>query len=112
MNQGHIEAGEVINLHTLNEDMPPKTTFALIKTEHMEVIRMVLPQGKVVAEHSVKGEISVQCLKGTTLFTVENEQLELNESDWLYLNGNQPHSLKAVTDTVLLLTILFTPDNN
>ncbi|HEX6983494.1 MAG TPA: cupin domain-containing protein [Balneolaceae bacterium] len=108
MNQGHVNPGEVVNLRTLTNEMPPESTFALVKTPDMEVIRMVLPGGKKVDEHSVKGEISVQCLEGKTLFTVEDKELELNEGDWLYLNRNQSHSLKALTDSVLLVTILFT----
>lgn len=110
MNKGHVKAGEVINLQTLNDEMPPESTFALIKTSDMEVIRMVLPKGKKVDEHSVKGEISVQCLKGKTAFAVEGRELELNEGDWLYLNGDQPYSINALHDSVLLITILFTPD--
>lgn len=111
MNQGHISPGDVINLWTLNDEMPPESTFALVKTGDMEVIRMVLPEGKKVDEHSVKGEVSVQCLDGKTLFTVKDKELELKKGDWLYLKRNEPHSLKALTDSVLLVTILFTPES-
>lgn len=111
MNQGHIEPAEVINLNTLKGDMDRMASYALVKSSDMEVIRMVLPTGKEIDEHSVAGEISVQCLKGHVLFTVDGKTEELNRGDWLYLNRDQPHSLSALRDSVLLVTILFTPDS-
>lgn len=109
MNAGHVGAGEVINLQNL-DDRPDDTTLALIKTEQMEVIRMVLPRGKDIMEHSVDGEMSVQCLKGKVLFQLDNNAHELTEGDWLYLEGKQKHALYAKSDAVLLITILFTSD--
>jgi quercetin dioxygenase-like cupin family protein len=109
MSAGHVGAGEVINLEKL-DGRPEDATLALVKTEHMEVIRMVLPRGKDIMEHSVDGEISVQCIKGTVLFQMENNASELTEGDWLYLEGKQKHALYAKSDAVLLITILFTKD--
>ncbi|HLR32425.1 MAG TPA: cupin domain-containing protein [Fodinibius sp.] len=107
MSQGHIKTGEVINLETLRDGMPGNSTFALIKTDDMEVIRMVMPRGRDIMEHSVKGEMSVQCLKGGVIFQVEDKAHELTEGDWLHLSHNQPHAVHAKVDSVLLLTILF-----
>lgn len=109
MNKGHVKSGEVINLDTLKEGMSERSTFALIKTKDMEVIRMVLPRGKDIMEHSVEGEISVQCLQGNVIFQVADSAIELSENDWLYLERNQPHALHAKEDTILLVTILFNP---
>lgn len=111
MNQGHIEPAEVINLNTLKGDMDQRASYALVKSSDMEVIRMVLPAGKEIDEHSVSGEISVQCLKGHVLFSVDGKTEEINRGDWLYLKRDQPHSLSALRDSVLLVTILFTPDS-
>lgn len=107
MSQGHVESGEIINLNTLKDGMAESSTFALVKTADMEVIRMVLPRGKNISNHSVEGEISAQCLKGEVLFQIGDEARTLSEDDWIYLRRNQPHALYAKTDSVLLLTILF-----
>lgn len=106
-NQGHIKAGEVVNLDTLKQDMSPDSSYALIKTPDMEVIRMVVPAGRDVEEHSVAGEVSVQCLRGEVEFYIGDETKKLTKGSWLFLNRNQPHALKGVTDAVLLVTILF-----
>ncbi|WP_138429908.1 cupin domain-containing protein [Fodinibius saliphilus] len=107
MSQRRIKPGEVINLYDLNDEFPEGATLALMKTSDMEAIRMVLPKGKEVTEHSVDGEVSVQCLEGKTEFIVDGETKVLSKGDWLYLSRHQPHSLNIIEDTVLLVTILF-----
>ncbi len=107
MNKGHVKSAEVINLNTLKDGMSEHSTFALIKTENMEVIRMVLPRGRDVMEHSVEGEISVQCLKGNVIFHVGDEAIELSENEWFYLKSGEPYAFHAKEETVLLVTILF-----
>lgn len=102
-----IEPGEVVNLYDPANDLPKDSTLALMKTSDMEAIRMVLPKGKEVTEHSVNGEVSVQCLEGKTEFDVGDESHLLTEGDWLYLSRHQPHSMRVIEDTVLLVTILF-----
>jgi quercetin dioxygenase-like cupin family protein len=113
MNRGHLNSGETINLGTLGKDMDGGASYALIRTEAMEVIRMVIPEGKTIAEHSVEGEITLQCLKGAVEFMIEGTAQSLSKDDWLHLDKKVPHTLKAQEDTVLLLTILFTsPEEN
>ena len=108
MNQGHVQSGEVINLETLKEDMQVDSSYALVKTSDMEVIRMALKKGKVVSENSVSGEISVQCLTGSIEFKVGNQVRNLTHGDWLYLKKKQVYSYTVLEDTILLVTILFT----
>lgn len=112
MAQRKIAPGEVINLYSLTNDMPEDATLALMKTSDMEAIRMVLPKGKEINEHSVDGEMSVQCLEGRTEFIVDGETHLLSSGDWLYLSRHQPHSLQVIRDTILLVTILFVGDGD
>lgn len=101
----HIKNGEKINLFELNDELPKDKTFALIKTESLEVIRLAIPGGKDVPQHSVRGEITVQCLSGELVFSIENTKRELRPGDWLYLAASEKHSLSAITDCVVLVTI-------
>src|SRR5699024_11380891 len=80
MNKGHISSGEVINLKTLKKGKSADTSLALVKTKDMEVIRMVVKRGKAIPEHSVEGEVSVQCLKGEVLFRIDRKSTRLNSS--------------------------------
>jgi quercetin dioxygenase-like cupin family protein len=111
MNQGHVQSGEVINLSTLKEDMDVDASYALVKTSDMEVIRMALHKGKTIEEHSVDGEMSVQCLRGKILFNVGEKAVELQEDDWLYLQKKQNFSYSVKEDTILLVTILFSSNS-
>lgn len=108
MNQGHIDSGEVINLETLKADMQVDSSYALVKTEDMEVIRMALQEGKTIDQHSIEGEMSVQCLRGDILFMIGKKAVELKSGDWLYLKKKQNFSYSVKKDTILLVTILFT----
>ena len=108
MNKGHINSGEVINLGKLRKSMDVGASHALIRTEEMEVIRMALPQGKKMSEHSVDGQITIQCLQGEIQLNIGDAVRNLRSEDWLFLEGKVPHSLTVKEDAVLLLTILFT----
>lgn len=110
MNQGHVASGEVINLERLKGTMDVDASYALVKTNDMEVIRMALRKGKTIDEHSVNGEMSVQCLMGDILFSVDSKAVELKKDDWLYLKKKQSFSYSVKEDTILLVTILFSDD--
>jgi quercetin dioxygenase-like cupin family protein len=64
-----------------------------------------LPEGKMVAPHAVKGDITVQCLVGEVNFFASGEVRRLNAGQMLWLEGDVEHSLTAVADTQVLVTI-------
>ena len=110
MSLPHAQAGIALDLMNLADDMPSDRTIALVKTDQMEIIRMVLAKGKGLPEHKVSGEMSIQCLQGKIMFNTEGQEQTLEPGHWMYLNSNQLHSLEAVSDCVLLVTILFVGD--
>jgi quercetin dioxygenase-like cupin family protein len=101
----HLKSGEQTEL-ALGKDLPGANTTTLLKTDALEVIRLVLPAGKEIAQHTAPGEITVQCLEGKVLFTAHGAQRELAAGKFLYLSTAEPHALKALQDSSLLVTIL------
>jgi quercetin dioxygenase-like cupin family protein len=101
----HLKSGEQAEL-ALGKGLPGAQTTTLLKTDAMEVIRLVLPAGKEIAEHKAPGEITVQCLEGKVLFTAHGEPRELAAGKFLYLSTAEPHALKAQENSSLLVTIL------
>ena len=101
----HAKPGEIVDLHGGHERAATKTT-TLVKTPALELIRLVLPAGKEIAEHKVAGEITVQCLEGEIEFTGGGRTQRLSAGHLLYLGGNEPHAVRAVTDASVLVTIL------
>jgi quercetin dioxygenase-like cupin family protein len=51
----------------------------------------------------------VQCLAGRIRFTAGGKPQELREGDWLFLQGNESHSLVGLEDALVLVTIIFQP---
>lgn len=102
----HAQPGEVVALTPLRETLSENTTTTLIKTDTLEVIRLVLPAGKSIPAHSVPGEITVQCLEGRVKFPAMGKDLELQAGQMLYLQGGESHAVHAIDDSSVLVTIL------
>lgn len=103
----HASPSEVIHLQPLGDAISDSKTHTLFKTDAMEAIRLVLPAGKVLAEHKAPGEITVQCLEGQIHFTADGKPHEMNAGDLLYLADSAPHAAKAIEDSTVLVTIVF-----
>jgi len=101
----HAQAGEVIQL-ALGSFLGGSKTTTLVKTAQMELIRLVLPAGKEIPLHKAPGEITVQCLEGRIAFTSSGTTQELTSGQLLYLAAGEPHAVKGIEDSSLLVTIL------
>ncbi len=102
----HAASGELIDIRPLGSGLGNATTRALYKSSHLEVFRMVLPAGKNMPSHQVAGEITVQCLEGSIEFQIGNTGRLMHQGDLLCLAGGQAHSVRAVEDCSILVTIL------
>jgi quercetin dioxygenase-like cupin family protein len=98
-------AGEIINVRPLGADLAGARSTALMKTDSLEVIRMVIHEGKKIPEHTAPGDITVHCIEGHIVFTVGEHARDMKSGDLLFLEANEPHSLEAVVDSSILLTI-------
>lgn len=102
----HAQPGDMIDISPLGDKLPETQTSTLVKTDSLEVLRLVLPAGKQIDPHTVPGEITVQCLEGKAVFTARGKDQELTPGQMLYLAGGDEHALRAVEDASLLVTIL------
>lgn len=102
----HALAGELIDVRPLGIAIKSKPTTTLYKTQHLEVIRLVLLAGKGMPEHQVVGECTVQCLEGSIEFSIGNTSEVMRQGDLKCLLGGQRHALKAREDATVLLTLL------
>lgn len=105
----HLASGEIANLLHQGGDALSMQSVALFKSEQMEVIRLRLPLGRTMPMHQVAGEITVQCLEGVLDFETPEGVQRLHAGQLLFLRGGVPHSLLAVEDTSVLLTIALGP---
>ena len=103
----HASPAEIVDLDTWANDIPNEQTKAIVKTEEMELARLVIPAGKEIPTHKVSGPIVVHCINGKIEFTAMGTTQMLISGQLLHLLPDEPHSLKAVEDSVVLLTIVF-----
>ena len=102
----HAKPGEVVDMRPLGSALSSKSTWTIVKTDSLEVIRIVMSAGKELPAHKVPGEITVLCLEGEVEFGVGNLKRELTAGQFLYLAGDSEHSLRARQDSSVLVTIL------
>jgi quercetin dioxygenase-like cupin family protein len=104
MSISHAKPNEVVLL-PLRNDLGSSKTTTLVKTDDLELIRLVLPAGKEIPMHQANGEITVQCLEGRITFTAESKTQELTPGQLLYLRTGEPHALTAIEDSSVLVTL-------
>jgi quercetin dioxygenase-like cupin family protein len=102
----HLASGEIANLLHQGGDALSTQSVALFKSDQMEVIRLRLPLGRTMPMHQVAGDITVQCLEGVLDFETPEGVQRLQAGQLLFLRGGVPHSLLAVEDASVLLTIV------
>ncbi|HTN74849.1 MAG TPA: cupin domain-containing protein [Pirellulaceae bacterium] len=105
----HAQPGEIMDVSPLGAALSQTTTQTLAKTATLELIRLVLPSGKVLPPHKVRGEMTVLCLEGKVAFQVGGVEHELTAGKLLYLAGSGEHAVRALEPSSLLVTILLTP---
>jgi quercetin dioxygenase-like cupin family protein len=105
----HASSGEVVDVRPLGAALASTITRTLVKTDDLEVLRIVLPAGNELPPHRVPGEITVQCLEGNVAIRVGGADRELTAGTMVYVDGNVEHALRASEDSSLLVTILLKP---
>jgi quercetin dioxygenase-like cupin family protein len=103
----HAEPGEVIDIRPLGDRLAHAITTTLVKTDRLEIIRIVLAAGKEFPPHKVAGPITVQCLEGRVDFHARDAWRTLEPGQMLHLAGDELHAVKGIVDSSLLLTIVF-----
>lgn len=102
----HAKPGEVIDVRPLGAGLATAKTSTLLKTDKIEIIRLVMLAGKVLAEHKAPGEITVHCLEGKIAFTAIDQTRELTAGELVFLPAGEPHTVQCLEDASFLLTIL------
>lgn len=105
----HAKPGEVIDVRPLGAGLATAKTSTLMKTQGIEVVRLVMVAGKVLKDHKAPGEIMVHCLEGKINFIALSQTHELNAGQLLYLPAGEPHSVECLEDASFLLTIRLGP---
>jgi quercetin dioxygenase-like cupin family protein len=101
----HLQAGEKVRLASPRSAAGAKRS-ALVKTDAFEAVQLLLRAGEDIAPHAAPGYATIHCLEGRIILDTD-ERIELAAGDWLYLGRGERHSVTALEDSSLLVTILF-----
>jgi quercetin dioxygenase-like cupin family protein len=102
----HAGSGELIDVRPLGSQLTSAPSRAILKTSSLELMRMVMPAGRTVAEHRVSGECTIQCIEGSVELTSHGKTQLMRTGDLVYFEGGVVHALHAQEDSSLLVTIL------
>jgi quercetin dioxygenase-like cupin family protein len=102
----HAGPGQVIDVRPLGAALGETKTHMLAKTDDVEILRLVLPAGKELPMHVAPGVLVVQCVEGRVEFSAFGKTADLEPGRLVYLPPKEPHAVRAVQPSSLLVTIL------
>ncbi len=76
----------------------------LFKTGNVTVVLSALHEGAEVLDNTVDGIVTVQVLEGTVRISTSEGDVDLKEKELVAFHPNTTHSIKASSETVLLIT--------
>ncbi|MBZ0132908.1 MAG: cupin domain-containing protein [Rhodocyclaceae bacterium] len=102
----HAASGELIDILSPGEDLRQAKSITLVRADHLEVFRLVLAAGKTLQDHKASGALTIQCLAGSVELEAHGRTQVLRAGSMVYLSDAEPHAVKALEDSSLLITIL------
>jgi quercetin dioxygenase-like cupin family protein len=102
----HAKSGDLIDVRPLGPALATAKTATLVKSDSLEVIRLVVPATKEIAPHKTKGEVTIHCLEGSVGILVNGVTQILETGQLVYLAAGELHAVRGMTDASLLVTIL------
>lgn len=82
-----------------------RNSITLFKSDSMRLVLIALHGGAELKTHTAPGVISVQVLEGQIEFEAEQEVHQLSAGQALALQAKIPHAVKALQESVFLLTL-------
>jgi quercetin dioxygenase-like cupin family protein len=82
-----------------------RNAITVFKTNGLRIVLIALHKGAEMVKHTADGIISVQVLTGQLQFNTEWRSVVLSDGQMLALHESIPHSVLALTETILLLTL-------
>lgn len=102
----HAQPDEVIDLLPAPEQMAAHGSVSLLRTPHLQLLRLVMPEGHQMPGHRVSGAMTIQCLQGMVRVGTETGLRTLHGGQVLALSPAEPHDVLAMVASVLLVTLV------
>lgn len=87
-----------------------RNAMTVYKTNGMRIVLIALHEDAVMQKHTADGIISVQVLEGEIIFSTDDQSMVIRKGQMIALHKGVPHSVKAIKESVFLLTLTTSPD--
>lgn len=82
-----------------------RNAMTVYKTNGMRIVLIALHKEAELSRHTADGIISVQVLDGKINFNTDDKTVELEKGQMIALHKGLHHSVKAIKESVFLLTL-------
>lgn len=82
-----------------------RNAITIFKSDKLRLLLIALHMGAEMAKHSAPGIIHIQVLEGQIRFFTDQQTIDLDKGQLLVLHERIPHSVKAISEAVFLLSI-------
>jgi quercetin dioxygenase-like cupin family protein len=101
-----LDLGEVVTeLHGRSSAGQSRGAVTLVKEGGMSLVLSHLHAGGALQEHAAPGPATVQVLDGRVRVQIADEALEVSSGRLIAFNAGVRHSIEALEDSTLLLTL-------
>jgi quercetin dioxygenase-like cupin family protein len=97
---------DIINVGPLGDALRGSVSTSLIKTERLQLQHLVLHAHYDQPEHHVDDECTIHCLEGDVEVVTPGGTRRLRPGNVVVLPAQQRHSLRARSDSAVLVTLL------
>lgn len=102
-----------IDLNKFTTQLKSETTWTdsdhnaitVFKSENITIVLIGMHENAALKTHTAKGDIHVQVLEGQVNFMAEQQTILLDKGNMIALEANIPHSVLAIKESFILLTL-------
>lgn len=102
----HAQPLDIINVAPLGGTLNGLVSTSLIKTQELSLLHMVLAAHQDQPQHHVDRECTIHCLQGDVEVVMPAGVRRLRQGELLLMPARQAHSLRARSDSTVLVTLL------
>lgn len=96
-------------LDQLIDALPPQSILSrvIFQDESVKIVLFGFQTGQELSEHTASVPASLHFLSGEATVVLGEEVKSAREGTWIQMPANLPHSIKATSETLMLLSMYF-----
>jgi quercetin dioxygenase-like cupin family protein len=101
----HAQPLDVVSVRPLGAALADAVSTSLLKTDHLQLLHLVLPDRHDLPEHRVDDECVIHCLEGDVEVRLGLGTRRLGPGQLVVLPAGETHGLSARAPSALLVTL-------